>query len=175
MKTGMKLRMLAVVATAALGAVASLGAASPASAGEGNPGTGGYRDSNQGVGLYYSYGTQWLNAGNSWTFGTGQMGLHVRSDGHLVLTNRTGGVVWSKPAAGANSQLRFEKSGELKLVRSNGTVSWTSGVPGKCINPNVYHVLALQDDNNVVVYCFNNTSFPPGPRWTAKWATGTNV
>jgi hypothetical protein len=173
MKTPMKLRMLVVVATAALSAVVSLGVASPASAGEGNPGTGGYRDSYLGVGLYYSYATQWLNSGNSWTFGTGQMGLRLHSDGQLVITNQNGLVVWATAAAGPNSQMRFEKNGELKLIKSNGVVFWTSGVPGACINPNVYHVLALQDDNNVVVYCFNNTGFPPGQRWTAKWASGT--
>jgi hypothetical protein len=160
-----------VLATAVLGAVASLAGASPAVAGEGNPGTS-HRDRIGTVGITYSYATQWLNPGQAWTFGSGGMGLRLRSTGRLVVTNSANVAVWSTSEAGPGAQLRFQLDGNLVLYRSNGTPHWASGTFRNCFNPNSNKVLSLQDDNNVVIYCLNPPQ-PPRPKFEAMWATGT--
>jgi hypothetical protein len=164
-------RLGAVLGAVTLGLIAILSAAGPASAGVGNPGTS-HRGNIGTVGFSYSYATQWLNSGDSWTFGNSR--LVMQGDGNLVIYKKgTNTAKWATGTSGSGNWLKFQTDGNLVVYTAGGVAKWASGTNNKCktgVNASV--VLALQDDSNFVVYC----KYPPAslqPLFVAKWASNT--
>jgi hypothetical protein len=154
---------------------ASLGAAGQASAvASSEPGYS-FRDYIGTVGIQFSFATQWLNAGGSWSFGN--VHLDMQSDGNLVIyKNSNHQYVWKSDTYGSGAtKMLFRHDGNLVLQKANGTVVWQSNTANKCpaVHDSVWPVLALQDDSNFVLYCYDAMVQTRSP-YKVMWAAGTN-
>lgn len=170
-------RRFAAIMLGGFVAVSSVvGMASTAQAGGDPPDNPGatYRDHIGNVYFNYSYANQWLNAGDSWTFGNAH--LVMQNDGNLVIYKKgTSTAKWATRTNGSGAKrMQFQKDGNLVLYKANGAAVWSSKSTGKCSpHLNANEVIALQDDSNLVIYC----DYPPAslkPHFVALWATGTN-
>ncbi|HYN96809.1 MAG TPA: hypothetical protein VES42_23455 [Pilimelia sp.] len=123
----------------------------------------------QGVQVHSSLPCQWLDRGQSWTFGNAR--LTMQTDGNLVIYDRSNRARWASNTQGRGAtQLLFQHDGNLVLYRSgySGAV-WASNTRHTC--GAWATTIGLQADSNFVIYCrlYNGSTFQMYP----IWATGT--
>ncbi|HWG98079.1 MAG TPA: hypothetical protein VNV66_01880 [Pilimelia sp.] len=126
-----------------------------------------------GVQVHFANAYQWLDRGNSWTFGNAR--LSMQTDGNLVVYNRhTGAARWASHTYGSGSvQMLFQPDDNLVLytgTEGRGTAKWSSGTYHRC-NSAEAPLLGLQADSNFVIYC--GTVSGGNLYVRAIWATNT--
>lgn len=86
--------------------------------------------------------------------------LSFRDQGNLVITNRSGKLIWSSNTYNTfATQLHLDFGGNLQLLNASGApINWQTYTKGD------YGFLRLQNDGNLVIY---SDSFKP------LWYTGT--
>jgi murein DD-endopeptidase MepM/ murein hydrolase activator NlpD len=90
--------------------------------------------------------------GTSRTFRRGTTGtvcgykFNFQRDGNLVLTNRSGQVLWATGTEGRGEILRLQPDGNL-VIYGGGQALWATNTDG---NPGAF--LAIQSDGNLVMY-----------------------
>jgi CHAP domain len=93
-----------------------------------------------------------VNNGQSKTFRRGASGtvcgykFNFQRDGNLVLTNRSGQVLWATGTEGRGEILRLQPDGNL-VIYGGGRALWATNTDG---NPGAF--LAIQSDGNLVMY-----------------------
>jgi hypothetical protein len=104
--------------------------------------------------------------GNSRTFRRGTRGstcgyrFNFQRDGNLVLTNRSGQVLWATGTEGRGKTLAIQGDGNIVIYGDSGAL-WATNTDG---NPGAF--LAIQSDGNLVVYRNDGQQ--------ALWASGTD-
>jgi len=114
---------------------------------------------------------QWLDQGNTWSFGN--VDLAMQTDGNLVMYrhNDHSIVYWKTDTKGKGAtQLLFQRDGNLVLYTAGYKDHvWASNTNNKCYSYET-PALSLQSDSNFVIYCrANDFSYI---RYI--WASGTN-
>lgn len=104
-----------------------------------------------GVLVHFSNAYQWLDRGNSWTYGNAR--LTMQTDGNLVVYDRRNGAArWASNTVGSQAtRLLFQPDDNLVLYTAGGTARWASNTYNRCGSR--VPLLALQEDSNLVVYC----------------------
>jgi hypothetical protein len=93
-----------------------------------------------------------VNNGQSKTFRRGASGtvcgykFNFQRDGNLVLTSRSGQVLWATGTEGRGEILRLQPDGNL-VIYGGGRALWATNTDG---NPGAF--LAIQSDGNLVMY-----------------------
>jgi hypothetical protein len=115
-------------------------------------------DLGRGVQASVSYAYQWLDKGKGWIFPGGEAMLKLETDGNLVIYDIRNGARIKKWTSGTQghseiTQMLFQPDGNLVLYTAGWRKAvWDAGSWGRCparLDP----VIALQSDNNLVVYC----------------------
>jgi hypothetical protein len=114
---------------------------------------------------------QWLDRGNTWSFGN--VDLVMQTDGNLVMYrhNNHSIVYWASNTSGSGAtQLLLQRDGNLVLYTAGyARAVWASHTPNKCYTSET-PAISLQSDSNFVIYCRANNASYIRP----IWATGTN-
>ncbi len=104
-----------------------------------------------GVLVHFNYEYQWLDRGNSWTFGHAR--LAMQTDSNLVLYDaRNGAAKWASGTNGSGAtQMLFQPDDNLVVYTAGyARAVWASNTAGQCAD---FPLLALQEDSDFVVYC----------------------
>jgi hypothetical protein len=119
--------------------------------------------------------SQWLNAGQSWTFGNARMTM--QTDGNLVIyTRNTNQARWSTGTHGSGgNRVRFQGDGNFVVYSAANRAVWSSHTAGTCSGffgaPQV--MIGLQSDSNFVIYCRYTPFGTALEQYAVRWATGT--
>jgi hypothetical protein len=104
------------------------------------------------VKVHFMNAYQWLDRGNSWTFGRSR--LTMQTDGNLVVYNKNTGEAkwWSGTHGKPITQMLFQPDDNLVLYTSGyASAPWATG-SNRCFSYEV-PLLATQSDSNFVIYC----------------------
>jgi hypothetical protein len=111
-------------------------------------------DANVGsVRVHFANPYQWLDRGNSWTFGRAR--LSMQTDGNLVIYNTTNNSArWASNTRGSGATQMLWQPDDNLVVYTSGYASapWASNTYNKC-NSSEAPLLGMQSDSNFVVYC----------------------
>jgi hypothetical protein len=170
--------LIAVLATAALGAAAGIAPASPASAHHADVG---WKTVN-GVRAWLSGPAYQVVPHDGWAYNNGAGLFRMEHDGSVKVWRL--GSPWTSwtvvPANSTFTRLDFQDDGNLvrynsDKTRHDGISDTARGEPKGCGSIEVPR-LALQDDGNVVIYCVADALDPSGnaiETYRAVWATNT--
>lgn len=128
----------------------------------------------RGVAVHFALAPQWLNAGQSWTFGNAH--LKMQTDGNLVIYKRgTTSAKWASNTRGSGAnRMYFKRDGDLIVVRSGAaTAAWTSRTKDRC-GVRSTMVIGLQSDSNLVVYCSTTVAELGYIYYKPLWASNTS-
>lgn len=124
----------------------------------------------QGVHAPLSYPYQWLDRGQTWSFGNVDLVFQTNGDVGIYSHSNHSKVYWRTNTAGSGAtQLLFQHDGNLVLYTAGYQHHvWDSGTENECGGGQP--ALSLQADSNLVIYCQS----PDRNQIASIWSTRTS-